>query len=670
MRVYCNKLVIDFSAGPVILRGNGIPSDTLRYWLFQNNQVNGPYDPDELSQLPSFTAEALVCPEGRKGTSMGDWQRAGLLPELSLTLLKATQLTPAARSSGARSYGALPPEPTLRDLAALGSLQEKVSMLENTLTLLQSELRLKDTEISGLHVDLEAKSAASRELKAQLDSLEERVGKAQADLTGNLDKAVAAEKGVESTVENQGKSLNELSGSIDSLKAGVKEIEKLKEDLRGFEKFKKDEAQEMERLKDQLKALDRLKEEVKELEKRGPSGQLAPLASPAGAGPAAKAVSPPSAVPPPKPIGGGLAAPGVTGALPPPPKAIGSPLAPPSPPAKTPGSAGLPPVTSSLENLFPAVGAPKAAAPPGGATAPVVPPPPVTGTSAAEPPKGKALMIAAGIAAVALLGAGGYVYMGKGKPPAPKDPPIPMDQAPLPPPATPELPSPEQLEAVAKAGAIQMLKDWPAGAGGGVGAALEGALPPAGGLSPWMAEKIRDGSYQVNFYPAKTAQNPSPRPLEFEVDLLGKTVKGKNAAAAELLSPPKPAPAKKKVAVKPKPVENEGADLFDELGAPDSVPAAEPEAPPAMEAGDAGPEPAAEKPVRKPRRSRAKSKAKAAPEKPLSLDDLLLPGVPKPVGKKEGETPVPKDSPTKESSKASPEGSGEETEILDDLLNP
>lgn len=629
---HCNKFVIPFVVPPVILPKADNQSDTLRYWLFQNNQVNGPYDPDELSQLPSFSAESLVCPEGRKGTSMGDWQRAGLLPELSLTLLKSSQLSVAGKGrAGGSAFGSLPPEPTLRDLAALGSLQEKVSMLENTVTLLQSELRLKDTEISGMHVDLESKTAVSRELKSQLEALEAKIASVQAGLSENLEKAVAAEKGVESTVETQGKSLHDLSGSIESLKLGVQEIDKLKEELRGFEKLR-DEVRDLGKLKDEVQRLEKIKDEVKDLERRGPS----PLSKPA-----------------PEPGGLGMAAP-----------------PPPSPAVKFPEAGGLPPITASLENVLPPMSStPGLPPPPSPARPPLAPPPPspaspsgATTQSPAAPPKGKGKLVLVAVAAAALLGGGAYVFLGKpAKAPEEKVPAVPMDQTPLPPPPPPEPagPTPEQLEEQVKAGAVDFLRQWPAGAGGTVASALEGPMPPQGGLSPWMAEKIRDGVYQVNFYPSKSEKNPNPRPIEFEVDLGAKTLKGKNAAAVELLALPKPAAPKKKPAIKPKTVEAEGAELFNELAGGEEAPAAEPApeaAPPREEA------PAAAAP--KPRKSRAKAKAKA-PEKEPSLDDLLLPGVPKPPA--DDEEPAAPKAPAK---KAPAEEPAEDSEILDDLLNP
>ena len=60
----------------------------MKYWIFQNNQVLGPYEPDELGKMAVFSPESLVCPEGRRGTSMGDWQRAGMIPDLSAALIR------------------------------------------------------------------------------------------------------------------------------------------------------------------------------------------------------------------------------------------------------------------------------------------------------------------------------------------------------------------------------------------------------------------------------------------------------------------------------------------------------------------------------------------------------------------------------------------------------
>ncbi|NNN07255.1 MAG: hypothetical protein HKL90_15280 [Elusimicrobia bacterium] len=237
----------------------------MKYWVFQSNQVLGPYGPDDLNGLDTFGAESLVCPEGRRGTSMGDWQRAGMVPDLSAALVKAAQgrsaRTPVLTLAG------LPAEPTLKDLAALGSLQEKTAMLEDAVLQLQESLRVKDAELSGLHQELaekdkeafelkqsvearkteaaalkdesadsrrradEAAAAAqalraevdkrraeSAELQSRLEQTEKRVEEVRG-LGDALDKAVEAEKKVEHDVETHGATLGELAREIESLRA-------------------------------------------------------------------------------------------------------------------------------------------------------------------------------------------------------------------------------------------------------------------------------------------------------------------------------------------------------------------------------------------------------------------------------------------------------------------
>ena len=241
----------------------------MKYWIFQNNQVGGPYEPEDLTQLPSFSAESLVCPEGKKGTNMGDWQRAGMLPELSHSLVKSTQLMGAGRSSGPVNYSSLPPEPTLKDLAALGSLQEKFTLLESTVAQLQDEMRLKDRELTGLNTEVDDKNRLLDDLTAKLGSIEARLTVFNG-LRDNLDQAVAAEKSVESTVEVQRQSLEtmnleisrlktEISG-IEALRAGVKEIDALKNEMHGMGKLK---AADIEQLKSEVKAIEAVQAEAK-----------------------------------------------------------------------------------------------------------------------------------------------------------------------------------------------------------------------------------------------------------------------------------------------------------------------------------------------------------------------------------------------------------------------
>ncbi|MDD5629366.1 MAG: hypothetical protein PHU21_09905, partial [Elusimicrobia bacterium] len=228
----------------------------MKYWIFQNNEVCGPLEADDLAQMPGYSAETLVCPEGRKGTRMGDWQRAGMVPALSISLVKASQLATAGKSGSIASavYAGLPPEPTLKDLAALGSLQEKVSLMESTLAQFQEGMQSKETELLSLHREIDVRKGIEADLQGKLVELEQRLA-ALAQLRKDIDTAVAAEKtvagevkgvedavhGVESTVTEVKESITGVSGTVKDLEAS---LEKQRQTVAGL-------MESIERLKSQ-----------------------------------------------------------------------------------------------------------------------------------------------------------------------------------------------------------------------------------------------------------------------------------------------------------------------------------------------------------------------------------------------------------------------------------
>jgi septal ring factor EnvC (AmiA/AmiB activator) len=147
----------------------------MKYWVFQNNQVLGPFEPDDLGRHTTFTAESLVCPEGRRGTSMGDWQRAGSIPDLSVALVRAAQAGHMAAPT-LSSLAGLNPEPTLKDMVVLSTIQDKMSSMEEAMAQLQAGLRAKDAQLAALHTELNSKE---REISAA--SMESTISKEEAE---------------------------------------------------------------------------------------------------------------------------------------------------------------------------------------------------------------------------------------------------------------------------------------------------------------------------------------------------------------------------------------------------------------------------------------------------------------------------------------------------------
>ncbi|MBI5622653.1 MAG: hypothetical protein HY924_02615 [Elusimicrobia bacterium] len=654
----------------------------MRYWIFQNNQVLGPHDADELSALPYFSSESLVCPEGRKGTSMGDWQRAGLVPELSLSLVKSSQLAMASAGDSPRVLAGLPPEPTLKDLAALGSLQEKVSFLENTLSLLQGELRMKDTELSTMHTQLEDRGVQALELKKKLEGLEAKLGELGDSLKENLQKAVDEERGVASDVAVQSKALAGLSDDLHKLQDGMREVEKIKEELSQIEK----PVSEIEKIKEDLqqigKKVDDAAASASAAASAGPAfpaAQPEPAAAPAEAAPfsaqpapafqpepaAAPAEAAPfSAQPAPAfqpepaftPLAEASAAPKSESApgMQPIPEFTPAPVSMPEPGGPGSFGVGLPDAVAGLPS-----GADDAAArfakSAADAAAPVV-----ADLAPAKPKRGKFLIFA--VAGIALAGVAAF-FLGLiplGKKPAP--PPPPVVEAP-PPPPPPAEPPPEVVEAQRKEQALEIARAWPLPNGNTVGTELEpaAAVPAAsaaGGLTPWMVEKVRDGFYQANFYPSKGSPHGTEA-LAFEVSLESRSVKPLNKPAENLLAgrpvvePPKP----KRKPAKPK-KDEEAAALFEDAGT-DAKPADLSEV---DELFGAPPEAA---PVPAPKPARAGRRKIAIEPKPAepSLDDLLAPE-PKKAEPLPAE-PVPA-RPAKKA--AAPEPEADDAKLLDDLL--
>ena len=610
----------------------------MKYWIFQSNQVLGPYEPDDLSRHSAFGAESLVCPEGRRGTSMGDWQRAGMVPDLSVALVRASQSN--AQHSSVATLAGLPPEPTLKDLAVLGSLQEKMAMMEDVVAQLQEGLRVKDLELKSLHQDLAGKErqssvaksameheAADLKLKAEerrreaedlraqtnefrlkLAELEERVG-AVNRLSETIDRAVEAEKNVAHDVEAQGETLTGLTKEIETLRA---------------------------QLADRLAS-----------------------AAPAAAAPAGFAHSPepepfsrPSAAFPSRDISIEIPAPAPV---------VDPPHMAPSPVTELPayGGATMPAFGAHAadESMAMPMDPMSSASPlPFGAAAdlpPAVAPVDVVSTPAPSPaPSGrnKALVYGA-LFGVVVLAALVFISGRMGKKRA-AEPAAVAETAPLPMPTPPapiaEAPAPAPAIDPREA-AIQAAKEWGLPDGRKLGQALETLSPPIGNLSPWMAEPLTGDRVSVNYFAHGGASGAPTVAYEFEVDLGAKTVAGRNPAAKAVIAgkaaaPPAP-PKAKRVKLKPKtkaPKAKPKEDLDSLLGADSSaampaVPAAEPAAAPAAATSDApedglsapgeeAPKPAKPTTAKRAAKASAKSAPAATGEKAADetlLDDIL-----------------------------------------------
>ncbi|PIR19469.1 MAG: hypothetical protein COV48_01825, partial [Elusimicrobia bacterium CG11_big_fil_rev_8_21_14_0_20_64_6] len=246
----------------------------------------------------------------------------------------------------------------------------------------------------------------------------------------------------------------------------------------------------------------------------------------------------------------------------------------------------------------------------------------VAAAPAPATPKGKKALLLGAVLGLAGLGGlafmGGYIPgLGKSKTPAPA-----LDPMPLPPPEPAPAPAPapdyRQL-------AVDFAKSWVLHDNRTLEAALEKLAPPTGNLSPWMADPLIGGRVQVNYFAHSSAPGAPTIAYEFEVDLDGNTLVGRNAAAKSVLSgkaatPPKP-PKPKPVRVKPKVVQKAAPeDSLDTLLDPsgdDSAMDAPIETPAAQEKPRRAPA------ARRAAKTRSQTPPADAPPDETLLDDLL-----------------------------------------------
>jgi len=78
----------------------------MKYWVYSEGNINGPYEIEQLAAFPSFSPSSLVCAEGSTGTNSDDWKIATEIPELAKFLnVGVVSTAPADREySGGHSF--------------------------------------------------------------------------------------------------------------------------------------------------------------------------------------------------------------------------------------------------------------------------------------------------------------------------------------------------------------------------------------------------------------------------------------------------------------------------------------------------------------------------------------------------------------------------------------
>ena len=196
----------------------------MKYWVYHESALVGPYGPEEMSQLQGFSSDSLVCPEGRLDSGSDQWQRAASVPELAMPIL--TSAWTDAR--GGRWGGMLPPEPTFDDAAAVGSLKEKIVLLANAVAVVRREMTAQAEAKAILQVELERQQGELAQVQKRLASLEDKL-----TLIGDLKEQ---SKNLETAAKTGERLAAELDERASTLKEGLREevlggVEGLKEEI-------------------------------------------------------------------------------------------------------------------------------------------------------------------------------------------------------------------------------------------------------------------------------------------------------------------------------------------------------------------------------------------------------------------------------------------------------
>ncbi|MEK9144297.1 MAG: hypothetical protein AAB339_01655 [Elusimicrobiota bacterium] len=196
----------------------------MKYWVYHESALVGPYAPEEISQLQGFSSDSLVCPEGRLDSGSDQWQRAASVPELAMPIL--TSAWTDAR--GGRWGGMLPPEPTFDDAAAVGSLKEKIVLLANAVAVVRREMTAQAEAKAVLQIELERQQGELSQVQKRLASLEDKL-----TLLGDLKEQ---SKNLETAAKTGEKLAAELDERASALKEGLRAqvlggLEGLKEEI-------------------------------------------------------------------------------------------------------------------------------------------------------------------------------------------------------------------------------------------------------------------------------------------------------------------------------------------------------------------------------------------------------------------------------------------------------
>ncbi|TBR25062.1 hypothetical protein EPO15_02875 [bacterium] len=168
----------------------------MKWWVFTDGHVAGPYSAETLGRRPSFNGHALVCEDPLAGEERPPWRRADSVPTLRALL-------------EGRPF---PPDPTLDDVADHRRLAERLSELESASRRNAAELKALAGRENQLRGELARKELALRELSRRLAAASSQAAAVEA-LEDGLRAVMEGLRGHEGEVRELGEQLKSLAGA-------------------------------------------------------------------------------------------------------------------------------------------------------------------------------------------------------------------------------------------------------------------------------------------------------------------------------------------------------------------------------------------------------------------------------------------------------------------------
>lgn len=146
---------------------------TVRFWVYAHDHVVGPYDAQEIERIPVFGPELPLCAEALLGTVDELWRRAADTAEL------AQAFPPSLRTpdgSPLPKVGPWPPDPDKEAVDVLGTAQERMGIIDQSLAATQKRLELRREAYDRLKRELAARVAEAASLEEKIKGMGARMG--------------------------------------------------------------------------------------------------------------------------------------------------------------------------------------------------------------------------------------------------------------------------------------------------------------------------------------------------------------------------------------------------------------------------------------------------------------------------------------------------------------